>query len=160
MSDSDMKAHDARAETTLGQDLLRLVRYWLGGRWALVAVGALGAAGGIALSWNWLVAAGLAPLVVGVLPCVAMCAAGLCLKGVGGRTCDASAAKKHTTAERPGSAALPPSDEVDTVIAQPSAGPVKSLPAAAREEGAESSRAGGERVPARNPHVSGKNVKQ
>lgn len=128
MSDSDVKAQGPRRETTLGHDLLRLARDRLGGRWVLVAVGALGAAGGIALSWDWLVAAGLAPLVVGVLPCLALCAAGLCMKGLGGRACDASGA------------------------------PTKPPAAPAREGGAESSSAGGEGVSADSPHVSGRNV--
>lgn len=34
---------------------------------------------GAAFNWSWLVGAGIAPLVVAVLPCVAMCALGLCM---------------------------------------------------------------------------------
>ena len=45
--------------------------------WLMLAAVALIA--GAALNWSWLVAAGLAPLVVGFLPCVAMCALGLCM---------------------------------------------------------------------------------
>lgn len=52
-------------------------RCWLGMRigkrtafWAL-AVGLLGA--GLALNWNWLVAAGIAPLLVALAPCAVMC---------------------------------------------------------------------------------------
>jgi hypothetical protein len=44
--------------------------------WLVLAVAALVA--GAALNWNWLVAAGIAPLLLAVLPCVAMCALGLC----------------------------------------------------------------------------------
>lgn len=33
---------------------------------------------GGALNWNWLVAAGLLPLIVGLLPCAAMCGLHLC----------------------------------------------------------------------------------
>lgn len=33
---------------------------------------------GVVLNWGWLVAAGIAPLVLSVLPCLAMCALGLC----------------------------------------------------------------------------------
>ena len=36
-----------------------------------------------AFGWPWLVAAGVAPFVLAVAPCVAMCAAGACLKGMG-----------------------------------------------------------------------------
>jgi hypothetical protein len=37
--------------------------------------------------WGWLVAAGLAPFVISVLPCLAMCAVGVCAMGRGGRSC-------------------------------------------------------------------------
>jgi hypothetical protein len=33
---------------------------------------------GATLNWSWLVAVGVAPLLLAVLPCVAMCALGLC----------------------------------------------------------------------------------
>ena len=33
---------------------------------------------GLTLRWNWLVAAGVAPVLVGLLPCAAMCALGFC----------------------------------------------------------------------------------
>lgn len=40
---------------------------------ATVAVGA-----GMALNWGWLVAAGIAPLILSILPCLVMCALGAC----------------------------------------------------------------------------------
>lgn len=43
-----------------------------------------GVAAGLLFSWDWLVAAGLSSLVVGLLPCAAMCALGLCM-GRGGK---------------------------------------------------------------------------
>src|SRR5712691_9929013 len=45
-------------------------------RWALIGLGIGGAIAGLASGWDWVVAAGLAPLVVSVLPCIAMCALG------------------------------------------------------------------------------------
>jgi hypothetical protein len=36
---------------------------------------------GLVLNWSWLVAIGLAPIILGVLPCVAMCALGMCVMG-------------------------------------------------------------------------------
>lgn len=33
---------------------------------------------GLALNWNWLLAAGALPILFGVLPCLAMCALHLC----------------------------------------------------------------------------------
>lgn len=42
--------------------------------------GALALAAG--LNWGWLVAAGIAPILLAVLPCAAMCALGLCMPGM------------------------------------------------------------------------------
>jgi hypothetical protein len=36
---------------------------------------------GLAFNWSWLVAVGAAPLILAVLPCVAMCGLGLCMAG-------------------------------------------------------------------------------
>lgn len=49
------------------------------GRTALIGLAAIAFAGGLALNWNWLVAVGVAPLLLSALPCVAMCALGLCM---------------------------------------------------------------------------------
>jgi hypothetical protein len=35
-------------------------------------------AAGLALNWSWLVAVGIAPLLLALAPCAAMCALGLC----------------------------------------------------------------------------------
>lgn len=35
---------------------------------------------GVAFNWSWLAAAGIAPLLIGILPCAAMCALHLCSK--------------------------------------------------------------------------------
>jgi hypothetical protein len=54
-------------------------------RLALIAfaVGLLGL--GAALNWSWLVAIGVAPIILAVAPCALMCAAGLCMAGMSGR---------------------------------------------------------------------------
>ena len=85
------------AEPSLGKDVLNLGRYYLwratnwarpylGGRRGLIflAVAVLGV--GAALNWGWLVAIGLAPILLALAPCAAMCALGLCMKG-GGKSC-------------------------------------------------------------------------
>ena len=60
-------------------------RYYLGNRWVLLGLGALVLIIGAALNWAWLVAAGLAPILVAAAPCVIMCALGLCsIKMMGG----------------------------------------------------------------------------
>jgi hypothetical protein len=38
---------------------------------------------GFVLNWHWLVAAGVLPVLFGVMPCLAMCALHLCSKGKG-----------------------------------------------------------------------------
>ena len=42
---------------------------------------------GIFMNWSALVAAGVAPLIISALPCAVMCALGLCMSGMGGRSC-------------------------------------------------------------------------
>lgn len=86
MNESNTNATPA-PETSLGQDILALLKHWLGGRRRLLMLGLAAVAGGLWLGWPTLVAAGVAPLLLGVLPCVAMCALGLCMKG-GGQSCD------------------------------------------------------------------------
>jgi hypothetical protein len=42
-------------------------------------------ASGFAWQWSWLVAIGVAPLLIGTAPCLAMCALGLCMHRMGTR---------------------------------------------------------------------------
>ncbi len=67
------------SDRSLTRDILYAAGYYLGGRRALFFFAAVLIAGGIALNWGWLVAAGLAPILVALLPCAAMCALGLCM---------------------------------------------------------------------------------
>jgi len=48
----------------------------------VLAVAGVGAA--LILGWDWLVAAGVSTFILAVLPCVAMCALGLCASRMGG----------------------------------------------------------------------------
>ena len=86
-------------QTTLAQDLWALVRYGLGSRTGKLLIGAGIVASGLFLGWDWLVAAGLAPVVLGVLPCVAMCAAGLCMSGRGSKSCSSAKSDSDITRE-------------------------------------------------------------
>ena len=68
------------SDRSLTRDTLYAAKYYLGSRRALFFL--LAAAlivGGVALNWGWLVAAGLAPILLSLLPCAAMCALGLCM---------------------------------------------------------------------------------
>jgi len=51
----------------------------------LAGVGTLGAV--LALNWGWLTAAGIAPILLSLAPCAAMCALGLCMRGRGAKSC-------------------------------------------------------------------------
>jgi hypothetical protein len=47
----------------------------------LLALGSAVLIGGAALNWSWLVAVGLAPILLALAPCAMMCAVGLCALG-------------------------------------------------------------------------------
>ena len=72
-------------DPSLGRDYLAALKPGLYGLRArlgtrgLVILGAAVVAVGLALNWSWLVAIGVAPLLLTALPCVAMCALGVCM---------------------------------------------------------------------------------
>ena len=75
------------ANPLLGRDVLRAARYYLGNRWALLGLASLAVIAGLSFGgWGWLVAAGLAPVVLSTLPCLVMCAFGLCMMGRSSKT--------------------------------------------------------------------------
>lgn len=67
---------------TLGDRLGRLSAIVV---WLTAAVGI-----GLFFGWSWLVAAGLSSVVLAILPCAAMCAAGLCMGRSGSKCSDSS----------------------------------------------------------------------
>ena len=60
-------------KASLAQDWLNALRYWLRGRNGVIALIVLAVVIGAALNWSWLVAVGVAPLLITVLPCAVMC---------------------------------------------------------------------------------------
>lgn len=72
------------SDQSLTRDILDAARYYLGGRRTLVVLTAILIVGGIASNWGWLVAIGLAPVLISLLPCAAMCALGLCMHKMAG----------------------------------------------------------------------------
>lgn len=88
-------------DTTLSQDIGSYLRYQLRGRRGLIAAAILLAVPALWLGWPWLVAAGLAPLLLAVAPCAIMCGLGLCMNracrtsGTGAST-SANAANPHS----------------------------------------------------------------
>ena len=51
----------------------------------LAGLGTLGA--GLALNWDWLTAVGVAPILLSLAPCAAMCGLGLCMRGGEAKSC-------------------------------------------------------------------------
>jgi hypothetical protein len=81
---------------SLAQDWLSALRYWLRGRNGVIAMIVLAVVIGAALNWSWLMAVGIAPLLLAVLPCAAMCGLGLCMsKMMGGSCSTSSSATNH-----------------------------------------------------------------
>ena len=67
-----------KPQTSLTQDLLPTIRYYLGSRRGVMVLAGIAIVGGLTFNWNWLVAAGIAPILISVLPCAAICAIGVC----------------------------------------------------------------------------------
>ncbi|MBU4527515.1 MAG: hypothetical protein KUA43_21470 [Hoeflea sp.] len=90
---------------SFGRDVLYALRYYLGGRRGYLILAAVLIAGGLAFNWSWLAAAGIAPLLLTALPCVAMCALGLCMNKVTGGSCKSNQAGNPAAAD--GESSLP-----------------------------------------------------
>ena len=75
----------------------------LRGRRALAVLGLAVVAAGLAWQWTWLTAIGVAPILVSLAPCAAMCALGLCMTGRSGRSCPAGESRSE-----PGAGAATP----------------------------------------------------
>lgn len=64
---------------------------------ALLAVAL--AATGLTLNWSWLVAAGIAPILLALAPCAAMCALGVCMNRKGCSPDEAARADRNRIGE-------------------------------------------------------------
>lgn len=64
-----------------GCGLGRFVPAWLGGSRGIILAAISVIAGGAYLGWPWLVTIGAASVVLSLLPCLLMCALGLCVMG-------------------------------------------------------------------------------
>jgi hypothetical protein len=86
------------ADTSLAGDLQRAVRHYVSRRPALVILAIIAIAAGVVLNWSWLVAAGIAPVLLTALPCLVMCGLGLCMHNVNRSSC-ASGSAQNTPSE-------------------------------------------------------------
>ena len=84
------------------QDLRTIMRRPLSNRFVLLAVIALAIGLTAKFSWGWLVAAGIAPILLAAAPCAAMCALGLCMSGMKSKpnTSDANKQIETTKADK------------------------------------------------------------
>jgi hypothetical protein len=69
----------ASSPPSRSRSLVAALRALCGSRLGLLLIAGAVTVAGLGLNWSWLVAAGIAPLLLSVLPCVAMCALGLCM---------------------------------------------------------------------------------
>ena len=72
---------------SLAQTIRALLAHYLSNRKFLIALTITIIGAGLAMNWSWLVAAGIAPILVALAPCAAMCALGLCMGRMGGKSC-------------------------------------------------------------------------
>lgn len=61
------------------RDLIYAARYYLARSRVLLILATIAIVAGLVLNWNWLVAAGLAPILISTLPCLVMCVFGVCM---------------------------------------------------------------------------------
>jgi len=66
-------------ELTLTESIAALLQHYLGGRKGLILLAVAAAGMGMYFNWGWLVAAGVAPILLAVAPCAVMCGLGLCM---------------------------------------------------------------------------------
>ena len=81
------EAKKAAGDLSLTQTVLGLFSHYLGGRQGLLVLAVAAVGMGLYFSWGWLAAVGLAPLLLALAPCAAMCALGLCMNRGGGKSC-------------------------------------------------------------------------
>jgi hypothetical protein len=68
-------------------DRTGVFRSWIGDCRVLAVAGLAVSATGLALGWDRLTAVGIAPLIVSAVPCLIMCALGLCIMGSNHQSC-------------------------------------------------------------------------
>jgi hypothetical protein len=67
------------ADASPARDLLYAARYYLGGWRGVLVLAVIAALIGVGFNWSWLVAAGIAPILISILPCLVMCGLGFCM---------------------------------------------------------------------------------
>src|SRR5260370_35235996 len=87
MAAIDIVKHSPQAENSRVRTRADQLRDWVMSPRGLIVVALAIIGAGLALGWNWVVAAGLAPLLLSLAPCAAMCALGVCMMAKGNASC-------------------------------------------------------------------------
>jgi hypothetical protein len=74
---------DRSSQRSNTSDVFGVARRFVGPRQGLLLLAGLALTLGLVFKWNWLVAVGIAPVLVSLLPCAAMCALGVCMHKIG-----------------------------------------------------------------------------
>lgn len=109
-----------RQDSSLTRYAIHAARYYLWRPRVLLTLAAVAIVAGLALNWSWLVAAGLAPILISTLPCLIMCAFGVCMM------CRSSE-KSSAPVRDAGEAAGPPATLAISAADKPSTGTVSSI---------------------------------
>jgi len=90
-----------RPDSSLTRDVIHAARYYLGSRRGLLILAIIAVVAGATFNWNWLVATGLAPIILTALPCAVMCGLGLCFNRLFGGSCSTEQSRPMVAADRP-----------------------------------------------------------
>lgn len=93
-------------ELSPARTAVALLRHYLGGRRGLILLAVIALGAGTVLNLSSLVAMGLAPLILALAPCAAMCALGLCMNRMAGKTAPVQSSAAEQDAG-PGPSATP-----------------------------------------------------
>jgi hypothetical protein len=91
----------AEQPSSLARDWINTARYYLFNVRGVLILSGAAVIGGIAFNWSWLVATGLAPILLAALPCAVMCGLGLCMNRLFGNSCEAQQARPADKTARP-----------------------------------------------------------
>ena len=83
-------------EVSPSKSILDRLRHAVTGRRVLLVSAVAMVGTGMAYNWSWLVAIGAAPVILALAPCAAMCALGVCMKTMGGKSCTTKASSDGT----------------------------------------------------------------
>ena len=100
------------SDTSLTRDVLDIIVHQLRSRRGIIVLASVAIVAGLAFNWSWLVAAGIAPILLSAAPCVVVCALGLCMTRMGGRSCSTDTSAPPTSRGAEADETPPPVPEI------------------------------------------------